>query len=77
MESEQNLVLRCSYMLSLPQLITNVGSAKWLEFLTRILIEYCDSHNDLKTLKATLQASLIIFLDFLDSICLISLNFLA
>ncbi|XP_043266374.1 TELO2-interacting protein 2-like [Venturia canescens] len=57
MESEQNLELRCSYMLSLPQLVTNVGCAKWFDYLTRILSEYCDRHNDLRTLKATLQAA--------------------
>lgn len=57
MEFEQNVELRCVYMLSLPQLLTNIGCAKWCERLTRILSEYCEHHTDLKTLKATLETA--------------------
>lgn len=55
MEFEQNIELRHAYMLSLPQLITNIGCAKWCEALTRVLTEYCEHHTDLRTLKATLE----------------------
>lgn len=57
MEFELNVELRCAYMLSLPQLLTNIGCAKWCERLARILSEYCEHHTDLKTLKATLKAA--------------------
>ncbi|XP_029043752.1 TELO2-interacting protein 2-like [Osmia bicornis bicornis] len=57
MEFEQNVELRRVYMLSLPQLLTNLGCAKWCERLTRIICEYCEHHTDLKTLKATLDAA--------------------
>ncbi|KAL6263760.1 hypothetical protein P5V15_003844 [Pogonomyrmex californicus] len=57
MELEQNIELRHAYMLSLPQLITNVGCAKWCERLIRILAEYCEHHTDLRTLKATLETA--------------------
>lgn len=57
MEFEQNVELRCVYMLSLPQLLTNIGCAKWCERLTRILSEYCEHHTDLRTLKATLETA--------------------
>lgn len=57
MEFEQNVELRRVYMLSLPQLLTNIGCAKWCERLTRILTEYCEHHTDLRTLKATLQTA--------------------
>lgn len=57
MEFEQNIELRHVYMLSLPQLLTNIGCAKWCERLTRILSEYCEHHTDLKTLKATLETA--------------------
>lgn len=66
MEFEQNVELRCVYMLSLPQLLTNIGCAKWCERLTRILTEYCEHHTDLKTLKATLEVNtLIIYFTFI------------
>ncbi|CAG5075954.1 Similar to TTI2: TELO2-interacting protein 2 (Homo sapiens) [Cotesia congregata] len=55
MELENNLELRHAYITSLPQLLTNIGCAKWCERLIRILSEYCGHHTDLKTLKATLQ----------------------
>lgn len=55
MELEQNIELRHVYMLSLPQLITNIGCAKWCGALIRILAEYCEHHTDLRTLKATLE----------------------
>lgn len=55
MEFEQNIELRHAYMSSLPQLITNIGCAKWCEALTRVLAEYCEHHTDLRTLKATLE----------------------
>ncbi|KAG7197697.1 hypothetical protein KM043_014457 [Ampulex compressa] len=55
MEFEQNVELRYVYMLSLPQLLTNMGCAKWCERLTRVLSEYCEHHTDLRTLKATLE----------------------
>ncbi|XP_012221590.1 TELO2-interacting protein 2 [Linepithema humile] len=55
MEFEQNIELRHAYMLSLPQLITNIGCAKWCEALTRVLTEYCEHYTDLRTLKATLE----------------------
>lgn len=55
MEFEQNIELRHVYMLSLPQLITNIGCAKWCGALIRILTEYCEHHTDLRTLKATLE----------------------
>ncbi|XP_012538992.1 TELO2-interacting protein 2 [Monomorium pharaonis] len=55
MEFEQNIELRRAYMLSLPQLITNIGCAKWCGVLIRILAEYCEHHTDLRTLKATLE----------------------
>lgn len=58
MEFEQNVELRRVYMLSLPQLLTNLGCAKWCERLTRIICEYCEHHTDLKTLKATLDVSI-------------------
>lgn len=54
MELEQDLELRHAYMLCLPQLLTNLGCAKWCERLTRVLSEYCSHHTDLRTLKATL-----------------------
>ncbi|XP_053984671.1 TELO2-interacting protein 2-like [Hylaeus anthracinus] len=57
MEFEQNVELRRVYMMSLPQLLTNIGCAKWCERLTRILSEYCEHHTDLKTLKATLETA--------------------
>ncbi|XP_076623910.1 TELO2-interacting protein 2 [Colletes latitarsis] len=57
MEFEQNVELRRVYMMSLPQLLTNIGSAKWCERLTRILSEYCEHHTDLRTLKATLETA--------------------
>ncbi|KOX76113.1 hypothetical protein WN51_11828 [Melipona quadrifasciata] len=57
MEFEQNVELRHVYMLSLPQLLTNIGCAKWCERLTRILSEYCEHHTDLRTLKATLETA--------------------
>nr|XP_003703478.1 PREDICTED: TELO2-interacting protein 2-like [Megachile rotundata] len=57
MDFEQNVELRSVYMLSLPQLLTNIGCAKWCEKLLRILCEYCEHHTDLKTLKATLDAA--------------------
>lgn len=57
MEFEQNVELRLVYMLSLPQLLTNIGCAKWCERLTRILAEYCEHHTDLRTLKATLETA--------------------
>lgn len=55
MEFEQNIELRHAYMSSLPQLLTNIGCAKWCEALSRILVEYCEHHTDLRTLKATLE----------------------
>lgn len=55
MEMEQDLDLRHAYMSSLPQLLTDLGCAKWLQRLVRILEEYCSHHTDLRTLKATLQ----------------------
>lgn len=57
MEFEQNIELRRAYMLSLPQLLTNIGGSKWCERLTRILSEYCEHHTDLRTLKATLETA--------------------
>ncbi|KAF7987705.1 hypothetical protein HCN44_003568 [Aphidius gifuensis] len=57
MELEQDLELRHAYMLCLPQLLTNLGCAKWCERLTRVLSEYCSHHTDLRTLKATLLAA--------------------
>ncbi|KAK1130417.1 hypothetical protein K0M31_018548 [Melipona bicolor] len=57
MEFEQNVELRHVYMLSLPQLLTNIGCAKWCERLARILSEYCEHHTDLRTLKATLETA--------------------
>ncbi|CAK9823377.1 TELO2-interacting protein 2 [Anthophora retusa] len=57
MEFEQNVELRRVYMLSLPQLLTNIGCAKWCERLTRILAEYCEHHTDVRTLKATLETA--------------------
>lgn len=57
MEFEQNIELRHAYMSSLPQLITNIGCAKWCEALTRVLAEYCEHHTDLRTLKATLETA--------------------
>lgn len=65
MEFEQNIELRHVYMLSLPQLLTNIGCAKWCERLTRILSEYCEHHTDLKTLKATLEVNIFIFYNLL------------
>lgn len=66
MEFEQNVELRYVYMLSLPQLLTNTGCAKWCERLTRILSEYCEHHTDLKTLKATLEVNtFIIYFTFI------------
>lgn len=60
MEFEQNIELRHAYMSSLPQLITNIGCAKWCEALTRVLAEYCEHHTDLRTLKATLEVCCIL-----------------
>ncbi|XP_034936052.1 TELO2-interacting protein 2-like [Chelonus insularis] len=57
MEFETNLELRHAYMTSLPQLLTNIGCAKWCERLTRLLSEYCGNHTDLRTLRATLQVA--------------------
>ncbi|XP_076249856.1 TELO2-interacting protein 2 [Calliopsis andreniformis] len=56
-EFEQNVELRRVYMLSLPQLLTNIGCAKWCERLIRILSDYCEHHTDLRTLKATLETA--------------------
>ncbi|EZA57175.1 hypothetical protein X777_01781 [Ooceraea biroi] len=56
-EFEQNIELRHAYMSSLPQLITNIGCAKWCEALVRVLTESCGHHTDLRTLKATLEAA--------------------
>lgn len=55
MELEQDVELRHVYMLSLPQLLNNIGCAKWCERIARILSEYCEHHTDLRTLKATLE----------------------
>ncbi|XP_015113902.1 TELO2-interacting protein 2 [Diachasma alloeum] len=60
MEMEQDLDLRHAYMTSLPQLLTDLGCAKWLQRLIRILEEYCSHHTDLRTLKATLQTAEVI-----------------
>ncbi|KAK2575390.1 hypothetical protein KPH14_001054 [Odynerus spinipes] len=57
MELEQDVELRHAYILSLPQLLTNIGCAKWCERITRILSEYCEHHTDLRTLKATLETA--------------------
>ncbi|XP_024891585.1 TELO2-interacting protein 2-like [Temnothorax curvispinosus] len=57
MQLEQNIELRHVYMLSLPQLITSIGCAKWCGALIRILAEYCEHHTDLRTLKATLETA--------------------
>ncbi|XP_078039959.1 TELO2-interacting protein 2 [Augochlora pura] len=57
LEVEQNVELRHAYMQSLPQLLTNVGCAKWCESLTRILTDYCRHYRTLQTLKATLQTA--------------------
>lgn len=57
MEYEQNVKLRREYMLSLPQLLTNIGCAKWCERLCRILSDYCEHYTDLETLKATLHTA--------------------
>lgn len=57
MEYEQNIELRRVYMLSLTQLLTNIGCAKWCERLSRILSDYCEHYTDLATLKATLETS--------------------
>ena len=62
MEFEQNVELRHVYMLSLPQFLTNIGCAKWCERLTRILSEYCEHHTDLRTLKATLEVNIFIYI---------------
>lgn len=55
MAFEQNIELRHAYMSSLPQFLTNIGCGKWCEALARILVEYCEHHTDLRTLKATLE----------------------
>ncbi|XP_063974955.1 TELO2-interacting protein 2-like [Diachasmimorpha longicaudata] len=60
MEMEQDLDLRHAYMTSLPKLLTDLGCAKWLQALIRILEEYCSHHTDLRTLKATLQTAEVI-----------------
>ncbi|XP_011301800.1 TELO2-interacting protein 2 [Fopius arisanus] len=60
MEMEQDLDLRHAYMMSLPQLLTDLGCAKWLQRLIRIIEEYCSHHTDLRTLKATLQTAEVI-----------------
>ncbi|XP_011146961.1 TELO2-interacting protein 2-like [Harpegnathos saltator] len=57
MTFEQNIELRHAYMVSLPQFLTNIGCGKWCESLARILVEYCEHHTDLRTLKATLQTA--------------------
>lgn len=57
MELEQCVEFRRVYMMSLRQLLTNIGCAKWCKRLTRILSEYCEHHTDLKTLKATLETA--------------------
>ncbi|XP_077257773.1 TELO2-interacting protein 2 [Temnothorax americanus] len=57
MQLERNIELRHVYMLSLPQLITSIGCAKWCGALIRILAEYCERHTDLRTLKATLETA--------------------
>ncbi|XP_012289042.1 TELO2-interacting protein 2 [Orussus abietinus] len=64
MECEQRFELRHAYMLSLPQLLTHIGCAKWCDKLIRILSEYCEHHTDLRTLKATLETAKVILLMF-------------
>ncbi|XP_076761950.1 TELO2-interacting protein 2 [Xylocopa sonorina] len=64
MEFEQNVELRRVYMLSLPELLTHIGCAKWCKKLTQILSDYCEHHTDLNTLKATMQTAKIFLVMF-------------